>query len=1046
MRTLVYRLPVILLVALAVSFPGLAQFGKNKITYGDFDWKVYPSPHFEIHYYTGMEPLLEDVVNEFESAYLELSRRLDHELRQRIPVIIYRTHRDFQQTNVVLFEIPEAVGAFAEPFQKRMVLPIDDPPDKRYKLIRHELTHVFQYDVLYGDSIRRSLRGSPPLWLMEGMASYLGDDEDSFDQMVIRDAVVNNLMPSVRQLDVLSFLTYRYGHAIMDFIAEEWGSERIRLLLFEFREQLLARGIDKVFEDSFGLDIESFDRQFQRFLRQRYLPVLTEKRSPDDYGDEIGTTRKSVYAVSPSLSPSGDLVAAIGVVGLEPDVIVMSAKDGEVIRNLTKGLTTDYENIVSEIFEGKRDLDWSPTGDELAFFVRRELHRSLMIYDPLTGRRLDEINLGEIAATASPAFSPDGRSIAFSGNRDGFWDIFVLDRDTGEIVNVTQDKYVDSNPRFTPDGERILYNRRIGPFEKIFMVEIGTPERKTQLTGGPASDLQPTLSRDEKWIYFTSDRGEFGVFNLHRLELASGEIQRLTDLVGGAFVPVELPAAEDQAPQLAYTAFSRQSLRLYRMKVAGEEVERAVAVGREEPQTSPLAPSRQAAAAERRAAEEEYEDVSLLDPGGDEPEAAEEQEPAEPEPVEPEPQPEQEAEEEDPDPADVADADLEPFRPPLELGIDEERKRPYRVRWDIDAPSIAVGVTDDGTILSNTRVTFADLLGDQRIIVDLNSYDRFTRSQVTYLNLTRRWTWGGQLFDYRDYFVFRQGAEIETRRANRYTVASAFAAWPFNRYWRVEGSAGYGQRRQDFPRLRRDPDTGRVDLFFLRLSDDFPLARVALVGDTVRYQSFGPFHGYQFRASVGGYWYTGGDFAGESLIAYELEWRGYQAVTRRSNLAVRFDAVVQDGARGSIYSVGGINQIRGLRFRELFGESYAYANLEYRFPLFNGIQWAFGLVMAPIRSFVFVDVGSAWFEDEVVLDPETGEFVEDRGVWDPRLGIFRKWEARGDDDKLRDVYASAGAGIQVPLLGLPLTWAFYRNYDGEDFADWGSDFYIVYNW
>jgi len=55
------------------------------------------------------------------------------------------------------------------------------------------------------------------------MASYLAKDEDSLDQMVIRDAVVNNILPPVQQLNQLSFLTYRYGHAIFDFIEQEHG-------------------------------------------------------------------------------------------------------------------------------------------------------------------------------------------------------------------------------------------------------------------------------------------------------------------------------------------------------------------------------------------------------------------------------------------------------------------------------------------------------------------------------------------------------------------------------------------------------------------------------------------------------------------------------------------------------------------------------------------------------------------------------------------------------------------------------------------------------
>jgi hypothetical protein len=147
MNGVVSRLLLVVLV-LAVAVPGAwAQFGKNKISYHDHDWQVYESPHFNVHYYPSVEPFLEEIVSYAESAYLSISKELDHELRFRVPLVVYKTHGEFLQTNITLSTLPEGVGAFAEPVQYRMVLPIDEPPDKLYKLIAHELTHIFQYSM-----------------------------------------------------------------------------------------------------------------------------------------------------------------------------------------------------------------------------------------------------------------------------------------------------------------------------------------------------------------------------------------------------------------------------------------------------------------------------------------------------------------------------------------------------------------------------------------------------------------------------------------------------------------------------------------------------------------------------------------------------------------------------------------------------------------------------------------------------------------------------------------------------------------------------------
>lgn len=128
MRTTLCRTTFLVAILAAAIAPAQAQFGKNKISYVDFDWQVYKSPHFDVHYYPEEEAFVEEVVSYLESNYLEISRLLDHELRFRVPFIMYKTSGEFRSTNITLAELPAGVGAFAEPLQYRMVVPIDLPP------------------------------------------------------------------------------------------------------------------------------------------------------------------------------------------------------------------------------------------------------------------------------------------------------------------------------------------------------------------------------------------------------------------------------------------------------------------------------------------------------------------------------------------------------------------------------------------------------------------------------------------------------------------------------------------------------------------------------------------------------------------------------------------------------------------------------------------------------------------------------------------------------------------------------------------------------
>ncbi|HET8646853.1 MAG TPA: hypothetical protein VFO85_15265, partial [Vicinamibacteria bacterium] len=217
------RLLAVLSLTLLASAPAQAQFfpyyGKNKVTYDNFAWRVYKSPHFEIYYYPEFEQHLSRIVSYAESAYQKVSSGLKHEIADPIPIILYKTHSEFEQTNLFPDFVPEGVAAFAEPVRGRMVLPIDEPPDKLAGLIAHELTHVFEFDIIPRNLVQRTV----PLWVDEGLADYMRASWDPLDLMSIRDAAVTDQIPRMsRMVDYGGSsnprLVYNLGHAVFEFI------------------------------------------------------------------------------------------------------------------------------------------------------------------------------------------------------------------------------------------------------------------------------------------------------------------------------------------------------------------------------------------------------------------------------------------------------------------------------------------------------------------------------------------------------------------------------------------------------------------------------------------------------------------------------------------------------------------------------------------------------------------------------------------------------------------------------------------------------------
>ena len=120
-----HRLLLALGLSLALSASAQAQFipyyGKNKVGYDSFTWRVYKSPHFEVYYYPEFEQHLERVASYAESAYQKVSTDLKHELGFPVPLVLYKTHSEFEQSNISPEFVPEAVLAFAERSEERRV-------------------------------------------------------------------------------------------------------------------------------------------------------------------------------------------------------------------------------------------------------------------------------------------------------------------------------------------------------------------------------------------------------------------------------------------------------------------------------------------------------------------------------------------------------------------------------------------------------------------------------------------------------------------------------------------------------------------------------------------------------------------------------------------------------------------------------------------------------------------------------------------------------------------------------------------------------------
>lgn len=238
---------------------------------------------------------------------------------------------------------------------------------------------------------------------------------------------------------------------------------------------------------------------------------------------------------------------------------------------------------VIDVSEGTwMSLDVSPDGKHLVFDLLGDIYEL-----PLAGGEARALTSGH-AWDMQPRYSPDGRHIAFTSDRNGGDNIWTLARDGGELRQITFETFrLLNNPSWSPDGEYIAArkhfttSRSLGTGEIWLYHAAGGEDNSGQLVVPRPSETfqkeqgEPAFSPDGKHIYFSLNTTPGDTFIYHQdsntelfqirsVELASGEITTIAGGPGGAVRATPSPDGK----QLAYVKRVRAQSRLFVMDLA----------------------------------------------------------------------------------------------------------------------------------------------------------------------------------------------------------------------------------------------------------------------------------------------------------------------------------------------------------------------------------------------------------------------------------------------------------------------------------------------
>ena len=957
------------------------SFGQNKVQYKEFDWSLISSPNFDVYYYGEDTQLAEFTAEVSEEAHEQISKHLRWTLKKRVSIIVYYSHNDFQQTNVIWQYMREGIGGVTELFKNRVVLPFEGDYEQFRHVIHHELVHAILNDMIYDGNIQSVITGRVklriPLWANEGLAEYLSMNWDTKADMTLRDLSINERMPTVKELE--SYMAYKGGQSIWRFIAEKYGREKIGEIITAMK---MTQNAEKGIERALGMDYEDLTKQWHKYLKKEYWPDVIGRDEIEDIAKRLTDHKKekNYYNISPAVSPDGSKIAVLSDRSGYFDIYVLDAIDGKEIRRLVKGnRSVDFE----ELKLLQPGISWSPDSKRIVIAAKAGKSDALYLINVKT-RKKEKFTFN-LDGIFTAAWSPDGNQLAFIGTKDGASDVYVYNIDEEKLTALTSDIYSDSEPSWNNDGSVLVFvSDRNGDIaglqppeviiehdfsqKDIYAIDLSSGNI-SRITDTDHNEDYPIWSHTEKnTLFYVSDDG--GVWNIYRYKPDSDPVA-LTNILTGAF---QLSLTEND-DYLVFAGYADMGWDVYSMSHPLEKDAMEVPPTRYimnqnnvSEELIDLRRHKRSQWSTGRSTGRDYQgwifarEYDHFNQPMETPE----------------------------------DASADFVKDTTDLTDEGYVSKAYKTRFTLDLVNGYASFNNVFGAQGMTMFAFSDILGDHQIyfgtemVIDLKRSDYF----FSYAYLTRPTDYYFSISHIaNEYFLGYDINGYQHRGLLRNFSLMSYLSHPFSRFMRVEGGLSY--------HYFSFSEWQEVNYYeFEEVSnEDFSvvLPVTSWVYDNTVYGYTGPIDGFRQNTTLvvsPGWGSKKMDFK-----TLKMDFRKYYKIGRYSSLAGRLTLGTSRGANKQKFYLGGLQNwiygtgetdgvkdnshfrndlldgendledvffsefvvpVRGRRYMEQVGSNVALANFEFRFPFLLALGVPEKFMISNLGSHLFFDIGTAW--------------------------------------------------------------------------------------